>query len=111
MSTSPNPTSGSATLAPRGASSPEERGRERTADSVAAASRGNVEAATVRHEWTGAQVAEKLYAAKDRVAMRVQDGRVKVAQHVQEHPMRTVLYAFGAGALLGLLLRRRNRGD
>ena len=61
------------------------------------------------HE-TGQQVREKLNAAKDRVASGVQNGREKMTQQVKQNPLKSLLYAFGAGALLGLLLRRRGRG-
>jgi ElaB/YqjD/DUF883 family membrane-anchored ribosome-binding protein len=58
------------------------------------------------------QVRHKLVAAKGRLVEGVQAGRSKVETQVQQHPMKSLAIAFGAGALVGLLLRRRGRqGD
>ena len=55
------------------------------------------------------QVRHRLIAAKGRLADGVQTGRVKVERQIAQHPMKSLAIAFGAGALLGLLLRRRGR--
>lgn len=82
----------------------EDRGRDigKRADRVAA---------TVEHGIEGAahRIEDGFVAARDRVSHEVSSGRARVNQEVQQHPLRTVLYAFGAGALVGLLLASRNR--
>lgn len=113
MSTTPNPTSGTQSTF-KGAGSMEEKGREagRQADAAAAKVQGSLDEGVSRLRETGAQVKEKLGTARERVSQGYEDGREKVTQHVQDHPMRTLLYAFGAGALFGLLMRRGGRrGD
>lgn len=55
----------------------------------------------------GTQAKKKLSAAKVATADKAHDYRVGVEHQVQEHPMRALGVAFGTGALLGLLLRRR----
>lgn len=52
---------------------------------------------------------EKASAAKGRLVSGVQGGRDRVATEIQDHPMRTLLWAFGAGAIVGLMLGRRPR--
>lgn len=54
-------------------------------------------------------VKDGLASARRRVTEEVQTGRAKVEHEVQVHPFRTLLYAFGAGALVGLLLSYRSR--
>lgn len=58
----------------------------------------------------GNELRERLDGAKGRVVSRIHDGRVRVAQEVQTHPGRTLLWAAGAGALVGMLLARRANG-
>lgn len=55
----------------------------------------------------GTQAKKKLSTAKVATKDKAQEYRVNVEHQVQAHPMRTIGVAFGAGALLGLLLRRR----
>jgi ElaB/YqjD/DUF883 family membrane-anchored ribosome-binding protein len=52
---------------------------------------------------------DKASAAKQRLASGVEGGRHRVASEIQDHPMRTLLWAFGAGAVVGLMLGRRPR--
>ena len=82
----------------------EDRGREigKRADRVAATVEHGIESATHRIE-------DGFAAARDRVGHEVSSGRARVHQEVQQHPLRTLLYAFGAGALFGLLLSTRKR--
>jgi ElaB/YqjD/DUF883 family membrane-anchored ribosome-binding protein len=91
----------------------EDKAREagRRADQAAARIEGQAEEASARLHEAGSQVRERFVAAKDKVAHGVQNGREKVNQQVQDHPMKTLLYAFGAGALVGMLMRRRGRHD
>ncbi|UCE01628.1 MAG: DUF883 family protein [Candidatus Latescibacterota bacterium] len=55
----------------------------------------------------GTQAKEKLAAAKVATTNKAQGYKLNVEQQVHAHPFRAIGYAFGAGALLGLLLRRR----
>jgi ElaB/YqjD/DUF883 family membrane-anchored ribosome-binding protein len=82
----------------------EERGRDlgKRADRVAANVEHGIESATHR-------LGDGFTSARERVGHKVSSGRARMTNQVQEHPMRTLLYAFGAGALIGLLLSRRNR--
>lgn len=82
----------------------EDRGRDlgRRADRVAASVEHGIESTTHRIE-------EGLATARDRVGSQLSAGRMRVSHEVQEHPLRTLLYAFGAGALIGMLLSMRNR--
>ena len=49
---------------------------------------------------------QQLGVAKEKTVHKTQEARVRVAGEVQSHPVRTVALAFGAGALVGLLIRR-----
>jgi ElaB/YqjD/DUF883 family membrane-anchored ribosome-binding protein len=110
MSTTPNPASGSSTSGTRGATSTEDPARvARRDDPAAARIDAAAEAAGARLQGPGPHVRDRLVAAKDRVVHGVQDGRDKVNDQVQKHPMKSLLYAFGAGAVVGLLMRRRGR--
>ena len=112
MSTTPNPTAGSPSL--KGVGNLEEKGHDLGQQADAAVSRVQARAEEAASGWreTGTHVKEKWTAAKDRVAHGVQNGRDRVTHEVQDHPVRTLLYAFGAGVLAGLLMRRRrHRGD
>lgn len=82
----------------------EDRGRDigKRADRVAASVEHGIEGAAHRLE-------DGFVGARDRVGQKLSSGRARVSNEVQEHPLRTLLYAFGAGALIGLLLSSRNR--
>jgi len=82
----------------------EDRGRDlgRRADRVAASVEQGIESATHRIE-------DGYVAARDRVGSELSAGRTRVSQEVQQHPLRTLLYAFGAGALIGMLFSIRSR--
>ena len=66
---------------------------------------------TVREglESAGARLHQGISVTGDRVRHTVQDGRARVQSEVQEHPVRTLLYAVGVGALIGMLLASRSR--
>ena len=49
----------------------------------------------------------QLGVAKERTVQKSQDAKVRVEGQVRSHPIKSVALAFGAGALLGVLLRRR----
>lgn len=49
---------------------------------------------------------QQLGVAKEKTANKTREARVRVAGEVQTHPVKSVALAFGAGALLGLLIRR-----
>jgi ElaB/YqjD/DUF883 family membrane-anchored ribosome-binding protein len=68
-------------------------------------------ASTVKSKILGArgQARQKLTAVKEATAAKALGARMSLERKVQEHPLKAVGYAFGAGALLGLLLRRRFR--
>ena len=51
----------------------------------------------------------KLVVAKERTATKAKDYRVNVEHEVQAQPLKSVAYAFGAGAVVGLLLGRNRR--
>ena len=91
----------------------EEKGRElgRKVDATVGHVQAEAERTSTRLDHGARRVRERLVVAKDKVAHGVQNGRDKVTQHVHDHPMRTLLYAFGAGAAVGLLARRKRRGD
>ena len=55
----------------------------------------------------GAGAKKKLSAAKTVTADKAVVYRTNVEHKVQEHPLKSVGLAFGAGALIGLMLRRR----
>ncbi len=56
---------------------------------------------------TGSQAKHKLVKAKAATAEKAHDYRITVEHKVQAHPLKSLGVAFGAGALLGLMLRRR----
>lgn len=93
----------------------EEKGRELGRKADAATSRihdtWNETKSRVSHslEEKTAAVKDGLTSARERIGEEVQTGRAKVTHEVQEHPLRTLLYAFGAGALVGVLLSYRSR--
>lgn len=112
MSTEENAFSGGpSTYTPRTTGPLEEKGRElgRKADELGARLQGGIRDKTQELQEAGHHLQEKLAGAKERVAHRVHDGRVRVERQVQEHPVRSLLYAFGAGAIVGLVLGRRLR--
>jgi ElaB/YqjD/DUF883 family membrane-anchored ribosome-binding protein len=55
----------------------------------------------------GTRTKQKLSAAKVATTDKAQVYKTNVEQQVHAHPLRSMGYAFGAGALIGLLLRRR----
>jgi len=57
----------------------------------------------------GEQAKERLAAAKLATAAKAQGARLGLERQIQEHPLKAIAYAFGAGALMGLILRRRFR--
>jgi hypothetical protein len=61
-------------------------------------------------EAAGARLQHGIQVTGERVKHRVRDGRRRVSHEVQEHPLRTLVYAFGAGAVIGLIMAKRNRG-
>ena len=65
--------------------------------------------ARVKAKLSGAGVGakKKLAAAKTVTADKALEYRGNVEHKVQEHPLKSVGVAFGAGALIGLMLRRR----
>lgn len=50
---------------------------------------------------------QQLGVAKTKTAQKTQAARVHVEGEVKSHPIKSVAVAFGAGALLGVLLRKR----
>jgi ElaB/YqjD/DUF883 family membrane-anchored ribosome-binding protein len=95
----------------RGSGSFEERGRElgRKADDLSARVQSGVRERVHEVSEAGHRAQEKIGAAREQVVGGVHQGRERVEREVQDHPMRTLLWAFGAGALIGLLLGRRSR--
>jgi hypothetical protein len=63
----------------------------------------------VPHRNAGARVQNTIETAKERVRHGVHDGRERVAHEVEQHPVRSLLYAFGIGAAVGLLAAARLR--
>ena len=55
----------------------------------------------------GEQAKHKLAVVKTATTGKAQDYRVNVEHKVQAHPLKSLGVAFGAGALIGLFLRRR----
>jgi ElaB/YqjD/DUF883 family membrane-anchored ribosome-binding protein len=55
----------------------------------------------------GETAKHKLDSARATTSAKAHDARVGVEHRIQAHPLKAVGIAFGAGALLGLLLRRR----
>jgi ElaB/YqjD/DUF883 family membrane-anchored ribosome-binding protein len=51
----------------------------------------------------------EVSAVKSQLMSRAHDGRVRVEREVREHPVRVLAYAFGIGAIAGILLSRRSR--
>jgi hypothetical protein len=92
--------SGTSGYATPGAGTLEEKGRAlgRRADEVGA-----------RLQTGLRDKAQGVTAKKEHFVQRVHDGRARVAHEVQAHPVRTLLAVFGAGAVLGLMFRRRSR--
>jgi len=60
-------------------------------------------------EAAGARLQHGMSVTGERVKHRLDDGRARVTTEVRSHPVRTLMYAFGAGALLGLILGNRSR--
>jgi ElaB/YqjD/DUF883 family membrane-anchored ribosome-binding protein len=58
----------------------------------------------------GHKLRERLEGAKGRVVDRVHDSHARIAQEVRTNPGRTLLWAAGAGVLVGMLLARRANG-
>jgi ElaB/YqjD/DUF883 family membrane-anchored ribosome-binding protein len=56
----------------------------------------------------GETAKHKLDAARTTTTAKAQEARTGVEHRIQAHPLKAVGIAFGAGALLGLLLRRRH---
>jgi len=55
----------------------------------------------------GETAKHRLGSARDATTAKAHDARVGVEHRIQAHPLKAVGIAFGAGALLGLMLRRR----
>lgn len=55
----------------------------------------------------GTQAKKKLAAARTTTTAKAQQVRVGTEHRIQAHPLKAVGIAFGAGAVLGLLLRRK----
>lgn len=89
----------------------EERGRDlgRKADELGARLQSGLRDKAHEVSEAGHRVQERFEAAKDKVSGGVHQGRERVEREVNDHPMRTLLWAFGAGALIGLLLGRKSR--
>jgi ElaB/YqjD/DUF883 family membrane-anchored ribosome-binding protein len=62
-----------------------------------------------RLQVAGEKAKQKLSVAKAHTVSKAKDYKVNVEHKVQEHPMRSVAIAFGTGALVGLLIRRKRR--
>lgn len=60
-------------------------------------------------EAAGARLQHGIQVTGQRVKHGVESGRARVSREVQQHPLRVLAYAFGAGALIGLLVRTRSR--
>ena len=102
---------GPATYGNRSGGPLEERGRDlgRKADELGSRLQSGLRDKAHGVSEAGHRVQERIEGAKDKVVSGVHQGRDRVEQEVQHHPMRTLLWAFGAGALVGLLLARRSR--
>lgn len=89
----------------------EERGRDlgRRADELGARIQSGLRDKAHEASEIGHRVQERFEGAKEKMATGVHQGRERVEREVQDHPVRTLLWAFGAGALVGLLLGRRSR--
>jgi ElaB/YqjD/DUF883 family membrane-anchored ribosome-binding protein len=62
-----------------------------------------------RLQEAGEKAKQKLSVAKAQTISKAKDYKVGAEHKVQEHPIRSVAIAFGTGALVGLLLRRKRR--
>ena len=89
----------------------EDAGRRlgRKADEVGARVETTVREKMHGLESAGARLQHGISVTGDRVKTGVEGSRDRVTTQVQEHPVRTLLYAFGAGALIGLMLGNRPR--
>ena len=89
----------------------EEAGRRlgRRADEVGARVETALRDSKHTLEAAGARVQHGIAVTGDQVKQRVDVGRARVTAEVQRHPVRTLMYAFGAGALIGLLMGNRAR--
>jgi ElaB/YqjD/DUF883 family membrane-anchored ribosome-binding protein len=89
----------------------EERGRDlgRKVDDLGARVQAGVREKVHEASEVGHRVQERLEDARNRVASGAREGRERVEHEVHEHPMRTLMWAFAAGAVIGLLLGRRSR--
>ncbi len=65
----------------------------------------------VKHELevAGEEAKRKFGVARNRTTTKAKECRVSVEREAQAHPLKSVAYAFGAGALVGLLLGRTRR--
>ncbi len=112
MSTPGTPSMGeSSALTPRTAGPLEEKGRDlgRKADELGERLQSGIHDQARKLDEAGRHVQEKLAAAGESAAGRARDGQVRLEREVQEHPFRSLLSAFGAGAIVGMLLGRRWR--
>ena len=62
-----------------------------------------------RLQHAGQTAKNRLAAARDKTAAKAHEARVGVEHQIQAHPLKAVGVAFAAGAILGLVLRRRQR--
>lgn len=62
-----------------------------------------------RLQEAGEKAKQKLSVARAHTVSKAKDYKVNVEHKVQEHPIRSVAIAFGTGAVVGLLLRRKRR--
>lgn len=87
----------------------EDTGRElgRRADEVAARVSNSVREKAHEIDATRRHLQERMGDAKTELTSRADAGRKRAAQEVQEHPIRTLLLATGAGVVAGLLASRR----
>lgn len=60
-------------------------------------------------ESAGARLHQGISVTGERVKHRVENGRARVTTEVQQHPVRTLLYAVGVGAVIGILMSRARR--
>jgi len=60
-----------------------------------------------RLQEAGEKAKQRLVVAKTRTVEKSHDAKVQFEGQVRHHPIKSVAVAFGAGALLGVLLRRR----
>lgn len=104
-------TGSAAGMSPKPAGVLESKGRElgRKADEAGARLAAGLRDKAQDVSEAGQQLQQRASAAKGRVVQGVQGGRDRVVYEVQERPLRTLLVAFGAGAVIGLLLGRRPR--